>query len=158
MSDLNVKIVKKHLRSNGFNDDVYILQYKHSLFTIEYWKEFPIYFTDEDTLKDFIETAVAFDSDFNKFKNDDSLFYYRYKYSGKKYDIVMTGLKKVLKYYVFYSQSEFKIIEDSDRLWNDNNVSSTGRLLSNTYNRFISQYPTGLSDALEEKTYKLVQE
>lgn len=158
MNDFDIKIIKKHLHYNSFNEDVYILQYKHSIFNIEYWKEFPVYFIDETILKDFIENAFIFNFKFNKFKNNDSLFYNRYKYSGKKYDILISTLNKISKYHIFCKQSEFKIVEDSNKIWSDNNVNGKGKLLSYAYENFISQHPTGLSDIIEEKTYKLVQE
>ena len=48
-----IKIIKKHLKANNFDNDVYILNYQISIFGIKIWHEFPIYFRDEAILKDF---------------------------------------------------------------------------------------------------------
>lgn len=60
-----IKIIKKHLKTNNFDSDVYILNYQISIFGIKIWREFPIYFCREDILKDFIETAYIFDFKFS---------------------------------------------------------------------------------------------
>ena len=60
-----IKIIKKHLKTNSFDKDVYILNYQISIFGIKIWHEFPIYFRDEAILKDFIETAYIFDFNFS---------------------------------------------------------------------------------------------
>ena len=39
-----IKIIKKHLKTDDFNSDVYILNYQISIFGIKIWRKFPIYF------------------------------------------------------------------------------------------------------------------
>ena len=64
-SQSSIKIIKKHLKTNSFDRDVYILNYQVSFFNIKIWREFPIYFCDEEVLKDFIETSYIFDFKFS---------------------------------------------------------------------------------------------
>ena len=60
-----IKIVKKHLKTNKFDTDIYILNYQISILGIKIWREFPIYFCNEEILKDFIESAYIFDFKFS---------------------------------------------------------------------------------------------
>ena len=102
-----IKIIKKHLKTNNFDSDVYILNYQVSFLNIKIWREFPIYFYREDILKDH-NTMVTRTRQYDKEHNLTSLYrekmtqiypgdfqrhkqYTLYDFKNKKYDDLYMG-------------------------------------------------------------------
>ena len=150
-----IKIIKKHLKTNDFDSDVYILNYQVSFFNIKIWREFPIYFCRENILKDFIEIAYIFNFKFSRifecsFNFDD----FRYGIKTKNFTIYFRSTSTVMgKYNVFYRFSDFVIKENKNEEYAPIYASIN---LSAAYKSYINKtYKNGLSESLEEKTYKL---
>lgn len=152
-----IKIIKKHLKTNDFDNDVYILNYQMSIFGIKIWREFPIYFCNEDILKDFIETAYIFDFKFSRV-SECSVFdnlYFDYGIETKNFTIYFKDLLVVMgKYDIFSGISDFIIKENKKYA-----PSYTSEYLSIAYGLYNNAtYKNGLSESLEEKTYILMLE
>ena len=150
-----IKIIKKHLKTNNFNSNVYILKYQVSFFNIKIWREFPIYFYNEDILKDFIETAYIFDFKFSWISKC-SINYncYNYCIETKNFTIYFRSTLTVMgKYIVFYNFSDFVIKENKNEEYAPEYAS---RNLSVAYGLYNNDVKYGLSEPLEEKTYKLM--
>lgn len=153
-----IKIIKKHLKTNDFDSDVYILKYQVSFFNIKIWREFPIYFCREDILKDFVETAYIFNFKFSSIFNcplnfDD----FRYGIETKNFTIYFRSTLTVMgKYDVFYKYSDFVIKENKNEKYAPKYESIYLSVAYGSYNSEI--YKNGLSEPLEEKTYKLALE
>ena len=150
-----IKIIKKHLKTNDFDSDVYILNYQISIFGIKIWREFPIYFCREDILKDFIETAYIFNFKFSWiFKCSINFDDFRYAIETKNFTIYFRSTLTVMgKYDVFCRFSDFVIKNNKDEEYAPAYASLD---LSVAYSSYIcDSYKIGLSEPLEEKTYKL---
>ncbi len=152
-----IKIIKKHLKTNDFNSDIYILNYQVSIFGIKIWREFPIYFRDEEILKDFIETAYIFDFDFSWiFKCSINIDDFSYCIKTRNFTIYFGNTLVVMgKYDVFCGISDFVIKENNNEEYAPKYASS---MLSVAYRLYINDIKYGLSEPLEEKTYKLALE
>ena len=127
-------------------------------FNIKIWREFPIYFYNEDILKDFIETAYIFNFKFSWiFKCSINYDDFRYGIETKNFTIYFRGLLTVMgKYNIFYNFSDFVIKENKNEEYAPEYAS---RNLSVAYGSYISEtYKNGLSAPLEEKIYKLALE
>lgn len=151
-----IKIIKKHLKTNSFDKDVYILKYQVSFFNIEIWREFPIYFCDEEILKDFIETAYIFNFKFSCiYKCSINYDDFRYFIETENFTIYFRNLLVVMgKYNVFCGFSDFVIKDNKNEEYVPTYASTN---LSEAYRSYNSAtYKTGLSEPLEEKIYKLV--
>ena len=111
-----IKIIKKHLKTNDFNSDIFILNYQISIFGIKIWREFPIYFCDEKILKDFVETAYIFDFEFSwifecSINTDD----FSYCIETRNFTIYFRNTLVVMgKYDVFCGISDFIIKENNN--------------------------------------------
>ena len=150
-----IKIIKKHLKADDFNSDVYILNYQISIFGIKIWRKFPIYFCNEAVLKDFIETAYIFDFKFSwVFECSLNFDSFRYYIETKNFTIYFRDVITIMgKYDIFCSFSDFVIKENKNEEYAPK-YSSTN--LSKAYKLYNNEtYKTGLSESLEEKTYKL---
>ena len=162
---MNVKIVKKHLKDgyggSEFNDYVYILEYKtKTLFGKEKWVEFPIMFVEDRILKNFIESAYIFNFEFGKLTRDlimndaDTEHYKTYRICGNDCCIHFTD--------IFISDSGYKIFRYCSNIfltinkWTDK-PKWKGKYLSNLYSLYKEDSNTGLSNAIEEKEYKIVE-
>lgn len=153
-----IKIIKKHLKTRDFDSDVYILNYQISIFGIKIWREFPIYFCNEEILKDFIETAYIFNFKFSLiFRCSINFNDFRYGIETKNFTIYFRDLLVVMgKYNVFYKYSDFVIKENKNEQYAPTYIST---YLSEAYGSYNSAtYKNGLSKPLEEKTYKLALE
>lgn len=150
-----IKIIKKHLKTNSFDKDVYILNYQISIFGIKIWREFPIYFCDEDLLKDFIETAYIFNFKFSDlFKCSINYDDFRYYIETKNFTIYFRSTLTVMgKYNVFYNFSDFVIKENENEDYAPIYANKQLSIAYESYNNDVFNY--GLSEPLEEKTYKL---
>jgi hypothetical protein len=153
-----IKIIKKHLKTNDFDSDVYILNYQISIFGIKIWREFPIYFCREDILKDFIETAYIFNFKFSSiFSCSLNFDDFRYGIETKNFTIYFKSTLTVMgKYVVFYKYSDFVIKENKNEEYAPKYESIYLSVAYGSYNSEI--YKNGLSESLEEKTYKLALE
>lgn len=153
-----IKIIKKHLKTKNFDSDVYILKYQVSFFNIKIWREFPIYFCDEEILKDFIETAYIFDFKFSWiFKCSINYDDFRYYIETKNFTIYFRSLLVVMgKYDVFYKFSDFVIKENKNKEYAPTYANTNLSVAYGSYNN--ARYKNGLSEPLEEKTYKLALE
>ena len=155
MDDKQYKIIKKHLKTRDFDSDVYILKYRFPIF--HFCAEYPIYFTNENILKDFVESAYLFNFNF-VFLHDKS------NYIGTEHCIrcfkrgfnIYLSTKKVIHNYILEDwTNNFTILEteyenDAPRYY--------GKKLSDAYNAYINSTRVGLSESLEEKIYKLTCE
>ena len=153
-----IKIIKKHLKTNDFNSDVYILNYQVSFFNIKIWREFPIYFYNEDILKDFIETSYIFDFKFSwVFKHSVNYECYSHYIETENFTIYFRSTLTVMgKYHVFYNFSDFVIKENENE---DYAPTYANKKLSVAYGLYNNAtYKNGLSEPLEEKIYKLTLE
>lgn len=151
-----IKIIRKHLKTNDFDNDVYILNYQMSIFGIKIWREFPIYFCNEDILKDFIETAYIFDFKFSQVSECSFFdnYYFDYYIKTKNFTIYFKDLLVVMgKYKIFSGISDFIIKENKKYA-----PRYTSEYLSIAYRLYINDIKYGLSESLEEKTYKLMLE
>ena len=157
-SQRHIKIIKKHLKTNNFDSDIYILNYQISLFRIKIWREFPIYFCDEKILKDFIETAYIFNFRFSWiFECSINFDDFEYCIETKNFKIYFRSILTVMgKYNVFSDISDFVIKENKNEkyapIYANQNLSATYELYIN------ATYKNGLSEPLEEKIYKLTLE
>ena len=155
-----IKIIKKHLKTNNFDKDVYILKYQVSFFNIKIWREFPIYFCDENILKDFIETAYIFDFKFSQiFKCSLNFEYFNYYIKTKNFTIYFRFiLIEMGKYNIFYNYhySDFVIKENKNKNYAPIYANEKLSIAYESYSN--ATYKNGLSEPLEEKTYKLVLE
>jgi len=149
-----IKIIKKHLKTNSFDNDVYILNYQISIFGIKIWREFPIYFYREDILKDFIETAYIFDFKFSWiFKCSTNFDAFTYYIETKNFTIYFRNTLVVMgKYDIFNNFSDFVIKENKNEEYAPRYAS---RNLSVAYGLYNNDSKYGLSEPLDEKTYKL---
>jgi len=161
---MNVKIVKKYLKEgygvSEFNDYVYILEYKtKTLFGKEKWVEFPIMFVDERVLKDFIESAYIFNFEFGKLTRDlimnsTANHYKTYRICGNDCCIHFED--------IFISDSGYKIFRYGSNIvltidkWTYT-PNWQGKYLSNLYSLYKEDSNIGLSNAIEEKEYKIVE-
>lgn len=151
-----IKIIKKHLKTNDFNSDIFILNYQVSIFGIKIWREFPIYFYNEDILKDFIETAYIFDFKFSWiFKCSANFDDFRYYIEIENFTIYFRSILTVMgEYDVFCGISDFVIKEKTNEEYAPQYTSPILSVAYGLYNTNTT-YKTGLSEPLEEKTYKL---
>lgn len=153
-----IKIIKKHLKTNNFDEDVYILNYQISIFGIEIWREFPIYFYNEEILKDFIKTAYIFDFNFSWIYQCSANYEcYSHYIETKNFRIYFRNILVVMgKYDIFYNFSDFVIKENKNEEYMPEYASTN---LSEAYRSYNSAtYKNGLSEPLEEKIYKLALE
>ena len=152
-----IKIIKKHLKTNNFNSDVYILNYQVSFFNIKIWREFPIYFCREDILKDFIETAYIFNFKFYSLCWCTPNYQcYNHYIESKNFTIYFRNISKIMgKYYIFTECSDFVIKENKNE---DYAPIYANKNLSVAYGLYNNDIKYGLSEPLEEKTYKLALE
>lgn len=150
-----IKIIKKHLKTNNFDSDVYILNYQVSFFNIKIWREFPIYFCNEDILKDFIENAYIFNFKFSWIHKCSVNFAdFRYYIETKNFIIYFRGILTVMgEYEVFCKFSDFVIKENKNEKYAPAYASRNLSIAYRSYNN--ATYKNGLSEPLEEKTYKL---
>ena len=152
-----IKIIKKHLKTNSFDKDVYILNYQISIFKIKIWREFPIYFCDEEVLKDFIETSYIFDFKFSwVFKCSINYDDFRYFIETKNFTIYFRNLLVVMGKYNVFCGFFFFVIKDNKNEEYAPKYASTN--LSVAYGLYINDTKYGLSESLEEKIYKLTLE
>ncbi len=153
-----IKIIKKHLKTNNFDSDVYILNYQISIFGIKIWREFPIYFCREDILKDFIETAYIFNFKFSCiYKCSINFDDFRYYIETKNFTIYFRSTLTVMgKYDVFYKFSDFVIKENKNEEYAPTYENINLSVAYGLYNN--ATYKNGLSEPLEEKIYKLTLE
>ena len=152
-----IKIIKKHLKADDFNSDVYILNYQISIFGIKIWREFPIYFYDEKILKDFIETAYIFNFRFSWiFECSINFDDFEYCIETKNFKIYFRSILTVMgKYNVFSDISDFVIKENKNEEYAPIYANQN---LSVAYKSYINTtYKNGLSEPLEE-TYNLTLE
>lgn len=153
-----IKIIKKHLKTNNFDSDVYILNYQISIFGIKIWREFPIYFCREDILKDFIETAYIFNFKFSCiYKCSINFDDFRYYIETKNFTIYFRSTLTVMgKYDIFYKFSDFVIKENKNEEYAPTYENINLSVAYGLYNS--TTYKNGLSEPLEEKIYKLTLE
>ena len=142
-----IKIVKKHLMCRNFDEDVFILYYRFPV--LHFWKEFPIYFTKEDILKDFAENAYIFKFRFFDLCGTSYLSYRYFLCNGFK--ITLSSMTDVIGHLVFDNGSYFTIKETLDE---DSSPRYLGNKLSEAYEKYLNAPRMGLSDKIEEKIYK----
>lgn len=149
-----IKIIKKHLKTNNFDSDVYILNYQVSFFNIKIWREFPIYFCAEEILKDFIKTAYIFDFKFSQiFICSANYECYTHYIETKNFTIYFRNTSVIMgKYHIFNYYSDFVIKENKNEEYAPKYAS---RNLSVAYGKYNNDVKYGLSEPLEEKIYKL---
>ena len=151
-NDIEVKIIKKHLSCSEYDKDVYILKYKLNILHYwNVWKEFPIYFEDENVLKDFIKTSYIFEHKFNNI-TEGAYMLSKYIYvDDYVFKVYFRHLNCKLQHYIFDNNSRFYIYEElyGDEIWH------SGKTLSTAYSKYYKGSRIGLSETLEEKTYKL---
>lgn len=155
MDDKQYKIVKKHLKARDFDSDVYILKYRFPI--LHFWAEYPIYFTNEDILKDFIESAYIFNFNFVILHSSENCVgTEHYIRCFKKGFNIYLSTKKVLYNYVLENwSSNFTIVETE---YESEAPRYHGKKLSEAYNAYLKSTRVGLSESLEEKMYKLTCE
>lgn len=158
--EVEVKILKKYLKAGSgipaYYGNVYILEYKtKTIFGKEKWVEFPIMFENERQLKDFIESAHIFNFEFNRITREhclsDTEHYKTYRISGNDCYIHFGKVNVIDGYKVFTQQfyiTQFKY--DDCSKWE-------GTYLSSLYKWYQSDMNVGLSDTIEEKHYKIVE-
>ena len=143
----NIKIVKRHLVGENFDDDVYTAYYQIPILKI--WKEFPIFFTNENVLKDFIQSE-----EFTKNKIVHSGFFSDHKWMRfKSFKLNMRCLRNVLNYSIFVNGSYFSIEDKKD----NECKRYIGLTFSEARKKFMFRNKLGLSEPIEEKFYALVE-
>lgn len=155
MDDKQYKIIKKHLKTRDFDSDIYILEYKFPI--LHFWTEFPIYFTNENILKDFIELSYLFNFNF-VFLHDNSDFVKTEQYIRcwkRGFNIYLSTIKVIHNYILGDWSTNFTIVETE---YESDAPRYHGKKLSDAYNAYLKSTRVGLSESLEEKAYKLTSE
>lgn len=134
--------------SRNFDEDVFILYYRFPI--LHFWKEFPVYFTKEDILKDFAENAYIFNFRFFDMQGKSNYATYRY-FLCDGFKIALNSMSEVIGHLVFDNSSYFAIKETLDE---DSSPRYLGSKLSEAYEKYINAPRMGLSDKIEEKIYK----